>query len=114
MQMAKTSAKLAALADAGIPYISILTDPTTGGVTASFCHARGREHRRAGRPDRVRRAARHQADHRARTCLPGSSGAEFLLEHGFLDMVVHRREMKTTVATLLSHFSPDPALRAAW
>ena len=63
MQMAKTSSALARLHEAGVPYISILTDPTTGGVTASLRDARRREHRRTGGADRFRRPAGDQADH---------------------------------------------------
>ena len=63
MQMAKISAALMRLDEARLPYISVLTDPTTGGVTASFAMLGDLEHRRAGRADRLRRTARHRADH---------------------------------------------------
>ena len=63
MQMAKISSALMRLDEARLPYISVLTDPTTGGVTASFAMLGDLEHRRAGRADRLRRAARHRADH---------------------------------------------------
>ena len=63
MQLAKISAALARLDEARVPYISVLTDPTTGGVTASFRHAGRFEYRRTRSLDRIRRAARNRADH---------------------------------------------------
>ena len=65
MTLAKISAALAQLDDAGVPYISVLTDPTTGGTTASFAMLGRPEYRRAGRADRFCRAARDRADHTA-------------------------------------------------
>lgn len=105
MQMAKTSAKLARLADAGLPYISILTDPTTGGVTASYAMLGDVN---IGEPGALIGFAGPRVIKQTigKDLPPGFQRAEFLLEHGFLDMVVHRREMKSTVGTLLSHFRP--------
>jgi len=104
MQMAKTGAKLARLAEAHVPYISILTDPTTGGVTASFAMLGDVN---IGEPGALIGFAGPRVIKQTigKDLPPGFQRAEFLLEHGFLDMVVHRKEMKTTVATLLSHLA---------
>jgi acetyl-CoA carboxylase carboxyl transferase subunit beta len=106
MQMAKTSAKLARLADAGIPYISILTDPTTGGVTASYAMLGDVN---IGEPAALIGFAGPRVIKQTigRDLPQGFQRAEFLLEHGFLDMVVHRREMRQTVSVLLSHMSGE-------
>lgn len=101
MQMAKTSAKLARLGDAGIPYISILTDPTTGGVTASYSMLGDVNIAEPGAligfagPRVIKQTI-------GKDLPPGFQRSEFLVEHGFVDMVVHRKEMKQTVSTLLS------------
>ncbi len=104
MQMAKTSAKLARLADAHIPYISILTDPTTGGVTASYAMLGDVN---IGEPGALIGFAGPRVIRQTigKDLPPGFQRAEFLLEHGFLDMVVDRKEMKATVAVLLAHFA---------
>ncbi len=104
MQMAKTSAKLARLAEARVPYISILTDPTTGGVTASYAMLGDIN---IGEPGALIGFAGPRVIKQTigKDLPPGFQRAEFLLEHGFLDMVVHRKEMKSTVATLLSHLA---------
>jgi len=104
MQMAKTSAKLARLADAHIPYISILTDPTTGGVTASYAMLGDIN---IGEPGALIGFAGPRVIRQTigKDLPPGFQRAEFLLEHGFLDMVVDRKEMKATVAALLVHFA---------
>lgn len=104
MQMAKTSAALAKLSEAGLPYFSLLTDPTTGGVTASFsmlgdiilaepggliCFA----------GPRVIEQFMHEK-------LPaGAASAEFLLEHGMIDMIVPRHDLRQTLARLLRFYS---------
>ncbi len=104
MQMAKTSAKLARLADAHVGYISILTDPTTGGVTASFAMLGDVNIAEPGAligfagPRVIKQTI-------GRDLPPGFQRSEFLLEHGFLDMIVHRRELKATVAQMLTYFS---------
>lgn len=102
MQMAKTSAKLARLADARIPFISILTDPTTGGVTASFAMLGDIN---IGEPGALIGFAGPRVIKQTigKDLPPGFQRSDFLLEHGFLDMVVHRKEMKAAVGTLLSH-----------
>lgn len=101
MQMAKTSAKLALLSEAGIPYISLLTDPTTGGVTASFAMLGDFNIAEPGAMigfagQRVIRDTIGQE-------LPkGFQSAEFVLEHGFLDFIVDRRSLKTRLTSLLN------------
>lgn len=100
MQMAKTSAKLAQLADARLPYISILTDPTTGGVTASF--AMLGDVNIAEPKALIAFAGPRVVEQTIRKKLPpGFQKSEFLLEHGFVDMVVHRKELKSKLATVL-------------
>lgn len=101
MQMAKTSAKLARLGDAGIPYISLLTDPTTGGVTASYSMLGDVNIAEPGAligfagPRVIKQTI-------GKDLPPGFQRSEFLLEHGFVDLVVHRKEMKQTISSLLS------------
>jgi acetyl-CoA carboxylase carboxyl transferase subunit beta len=104
MQMAKTSAKLARLSEAAVPYISILTDPTTGGVTASYSMLGDVN---IGEPGAlIGFAGPRVIKQTIGKDLPqGFQRAEFLLDHGFLDMVVHRKEMKATVGQLLTHLA---------
>lgn len=103
MQMAKISAALARLEDAGLPYLSILTDPTTGGVTASF--AMLGELNIAEPGALIGFAGPRVIEQTIRESLPeGFQRSEFLLEHGFLDLVVARHEMKATLARCLRHF----------
>ena len=96
MQMAKTSAKLAQLADAGIPYISLCTDPTTGGTTASFAMLGDINISEPGAligfagPRVVR-------DTTGKELPDGFQTAEFVLEHGFLDFITHRQNLKNKV-----------------
>jgi acetyl-CoA carboxylase carboxyl transferase subunit beta len=102
MQMAKTSAKLARLADAGVGYISLLTDPTTGGVTASYAMLGDVIIAEPGAligfagPRVIKQTI-------GKDLPPGFQRAEFLLDHGFVDMVVHRRELRATIAQLLGY-----------
>jgi acetyl-CoA carboxylase carboxyl transferase subunit beta len=104
MQMAKTSAKLTRLADVKVPFISILTDPTTGGVTASYAMLGDVI---IGEPGALIGFAGPRVIKQTigKDLPPGFQRSEFLLEHGFLDMVVHRREMRDTVHTILMHLS---------
>ena len=104
MQMAKTSAKLARLSDAGVLYISILTDPTTGGVTASYAMLGDIN---IGEPGALIGFAGPRVIRQTigKDLPAGFQRAEFLLEHGFLDMVVHRRDMKPTVSKLVGMLS---------
>ena len=100
MQMAKTSAQLALLSEAKLPYISILTDPTTGGVTASF--AMLGDFNIAEPKALIGFAGPRVVRETIGKDLPeGFQSAEFVLEHGFLDTIVDRKELKQTVADLL-------------
>lgn len=101
MQMAKTSAKLLQLAQAKLPYISLLTDPTMGGVTASFAMLGDFNIAEPGAligfagPKVIR-------DSMGRDLPKGFQTAEFLVEHGFLDFIVDRRVLKSTLSRLLN------------
>ncbi|MFN5664349.1 MAG: carboxyl transferase domain-containing protein, partial [Bacteroidota bacterium] len=100
MQMAKTSAKLALLAKEGIPYISLLTDPTTGGVTASF--AMLGDFNIAEPEALIGFAGPRVIRETIGKDLPkGFQSSEFLLEHGFVDMIVNRTELKSRLGKLL-------------
>src|SRR5678816_4825800 len=102
MQMAKISSALGRLDRAGLPYLSILTDPTTGGVTASF--AMLGDLNIAEPKALIGFAGPRVIEQTIRQSLPeGFQRSEFLLEHGFLDLVVHRAELKATVARCLRH-----------
>ena len=100
MQMAKTSAKLARLSDAGIPYIAVLTDPTTGGTTASFAMLGDIHIAEPGAL--IGFAGQRVIKQTIGQDLPeGFQTAEFLLEHGFVDLIVARQEMRATLARIL-------------
>ena len=100
MQMAKTSAALGRLADAGIPYISVLTDPTMGGVSASF--AMLGDINIAEPKALIGFAGPRVIEQTVRETLPeGFQRSEFLLEHGTIDMIVDRREMRAKISNLL-------------
>jgi len=100
MQLAKVSAALAKLDDAKIPYISLLTDPTTGGVTASFAMLGDLNISEPGAL--IGFAGPRVLEQTIRQKLPeGFQRAEFLLEHGFLDAVVPRKELKNFIASSL-------------
>ena len=110
MQLAKTSAKLAQLSDAGIPYISLCTDPTTGGTTASFAMLGDINISEPGAliafagPRVVR-------DTTGKELPEGFQTAEFLLEHGFLDFITHRKDLKQKLSLYLDLIQNQP-LRA--
>ena len=110
MQLAKTSVRLAQLADAGIPYISLCTDPTTGGTTASFAMLGDINIAEPGAligfagPRIVR-------DTTGKELPEGFQTSEFLLEHGFLDFITHRRELKNKVNHYIDLITNQP-LRA--
>ena len=107
MQLAKTSVKLAQLADAGLPYISLCTDPTTGGTTASFAMLGDINIREPGAligfagPRIVR-------DTTGKELPEGFQTAEFLLEHGFLDFITLRRDLKNKVNQYLDLIMNQP------
>ncbi|MEX2116007.1 MAG: acetyl-CoA carboxylase, carboxyltransferase subunit beta [Bacteroidota bacterium] len=101
MQLAKTSAKLAQLSDAGIPFVSVLTDPTTGGVTASFAMLGDINIAEPGAL--IGFAGPRVIKQTIGKDLPkGFQRSEFLVEKGFVDMVVHRKDMKEAVSKILS------------
>jgi acetyl-CoA carboxylase carboxyl transferase subunit beta len=103
MQMAKTSAKLALLAEENIPYISILTHPTTGGTTASYAML-GDVHIAEPRA-LIGFAGPRVIKQTIGQDLPdGFQKSEFLLEHGFVDVIIHRHEMKNRLAGMLRFF----------
>ena len=103
MQMAKTSAKLTRLAKAGIPYFSFLTDPTTGGVTASF--AMLGDVNFAEPEALIGFAGPRVIKETIKRDLPdGFQTSEFLLEHGFLDFIVDRKDLKERIGDLLYFF----------
>jgi acetyl-CoA carboxylase carboxyl transferase subunit beta len=103
MQMAKTSAKLSLLAEAKIPYISFLTDPTTGGVTASYAMLGDLNIAEPGAL--IGFAGPRVVKETIGKDLPkGFQTSEFVLEHGFLDKIVNRLEMKSKLARLLKMF----------
>ena len=100
MQMAKTSAKLALLAEATLPYVSLLTDPTTGGVTASY--AMLGDFNIAEPEALIGFAGPRVIRETIGKDLPkGFQSAEFVLEHGFLDFIVDRKDLKDKLASLL-------------
>jgi acetyl-CoA carboxylase carboxyl transferase subunit beta len=102
MQMAKVASALAQLDDAGLPFISVLTDPTTGGVTASFAMLGDLI---IGEPKAlIGFAGPRVIEQTIRQKLPKDfQRSEFLLEHGMLDMVVDRREMRDTIIKILGY-----------
>lgn len=108
MQMAKTSVKLVELADAGLPFISLLTNPTTGGTTASFSMLGDVNLAEPGAligfagPRVIKQTIGQDLP-------PGFQRSEFLLEKGFLDRIVQRSEIKTTLETMLAFFMPREA-----
>src|SRR6266567_2482686 len=105
MQLAKISAALARLDETRVPYISVLTDPTTGGVTASFAMLGDLNIAEPGAligfagPRVIEQTIRQKLP-------PGFQRSEFLLEHGMLDAVVHRKEMKAYIARALEFMTP--------
>lgn len=106
MQMAKTSARLAQLAEEKIPYISVMTDPTTGGITASFAML-GDVHIAEPKALIGFAGPRVIRETIGRDLPEGFQRAEFLLEHGFIDAIVHRKDLKSNLAKLLKLLLPD-------
>ena len=111
MQMAKISGALARLDRAGLPYIAVLTDPTTGGVSASFAMLGDLN---IGEPKaQIGFAGPRVIEQTIRQKLPdGFQRSEFLIEKGMLDLVVDRREMKSMLAQALRFMGATPAARA--
>ena len=103
MQMAKTSAKLTRLAKAKLPYISLMTDPTTGGVTASYAMLGDLNIAEPGAL--IGFAGPRVIKETIKKDLPdGFQKSEFLLEHGFLDFIVDRKELKQKLSDLIDYF----------
>jgi acetyl-CoA carboxylase carboxyl transferase subunit beta len=103
MQMAKTSAKLTQLAKAKIPYISLMTDPTTGGVSASYAMLGDLNVAEPGAL--IGFAGPRVIKETIKKDLPeGFQTSEFLLEKGFLDLIINRKDLKDTISTLLMMF----------
>ena len=112
MQMAKTSAILAKLSQNSVPYISVLTDPTMGGVSASFAML-GDIH--IAEPKAlIGFAGPRVIEQTVREQLPeGFQRSEFLLEHGAIDMIVDRRDLRDRIASLCLMLSNKPAVQTA-
>jgi acetyl-CoA carboxylase carboxyl transferase subunit beta len=108
LQMAKTSAAIAKLGAKGTPYISVLTDPTTGGVSASLAMLGDVN---IAEPNAlIGFAGPRVIEQTVRQTLPeGFQRSEFLLDHGAIDMIVDRREMRVQIAELLAKFEHRPA-----
>lgn len=105
MQLAKISAALARMDDAQVPYVSVMTDPTTGGVTASFAMLGDLNIAEPGAL--IGFAGPRVIEQTIRQKLPeGFQRSEFLLEHGMLDAVVHRRDMKPYISRALAFMTP--------
>ncbi len=108
MQMPRTTVAIAELREAGLPYIVVLTDPTTGGVTASYAML-GDIH--VAEPNAlIGFAGQRVIESTIREKLPeGFQRAEYLLDHGMVDMVVHRRELRRRLAQLIAYLAPRRA-----
>ena len=106
MQMPRTTVGLAELKDAGLPYIVVLTDPTTGGVTASYAMLGDVQIAEPGAL--IGFAGQRVIEQTIREKLPeGFQRAEYLLEHGMIDMVVPRSQLKEKLGLLISYLSPE-------
>lgn len=108
MQMPKTTVAIAMLREAGLPYIVVMTDPTTGGVTASYAMLGDVQLAEPGAL--IGFAGQRVIEQTIREKLPeGFQRAEYLLEHGMLDMVVHRHRLRETLASLTDYLCPERA-----
>jgi acetyl-CoA carboxylase carboxyl transferase subunit beta len=108
MQMAKTSAALAKMTEKGLPFISVMTDPTMGGVSASL--AMLGDINVAEPKALIGFAGPRVIEQTVRETLPeGFQRSEFLLEHGAIDMIIDRREMRDTLARILAKFMNLPS-----
>jgi acetyl-CoA carboxylase carboxyl transferase subunit beta len=106
MQMPRTTAAIAELKEAGLPYIVVLTDPTTGGVTASYAMLGDIHIAEPGAL--IGFAGQRVIEQTIREKLPeGFQRAEYLLEHGMLDMVVPRRELRETLGRVIGYVTPE-------
>lgn len=104
MQLAKTSSKLAQLSEAGVPYISLLTDPTTGGITASFAMLGDLN---IGEPNALIGFAgpRVVKETIGKNLPEGFQTAEFVQEHGFLDLIVERKNLKEKLSQIIRMYA---------
>ncbi|WNC73502.1 acetyl-CoA carboxylase, carboxyltransferase subunit beta [Thalassotalea psychrophila] len=111
MQMAKTSAALAKMSEKGLPFVSVLTDPTMGGVSASLAMLGDIN---VGEPKAlIGFAGPRVIEQTVRETLPeGFQRSEFLLDHGAIDMIVDRRQMRSTLARMIAKFMghPEPTI----
>ncbi|MDR9435822.1 MAG: acetyl-CoA carboxylase, carboxyltransferase subunit beta [Thiohalophilus sp.] len=109
MQMAKTSAALARMSKKGIPFVSVMTDPTMGGVSASLAMLGDIN---AAEPNAlIGFAGPRVIEQTVRETLPeGFQRSEFLLEHGAIDMIIDRREMRDRLANVLAMLTQQPSL----
>ena len=106
MQMPRTTVALAELKEAGLPYVVVLTDPTTGGVTASYAMLGDVQIAEPGAL--IGFAGARVIEQTIREKLPeGFQRAEYLLEHGIIDMVVRRHDLKDRLASLIEYLGPD-------
>jgi acetyl-CoA carboxylase carboxyl transferase subunit beta len=106
MQLPKTTVAITELREAGLPYIVVLTDPTTGGVTASYAMLGDIQIAEPGAL--IGFAGQRVIEQTIREKLPeGFQRAEYLLEHGMIDMVVPRGELKEKLALLISYLCPE-------
>ncbi len=106
MQMPRTTVAIAELKEAGLPYIVVLTDPTTGGVTASYAMLGDIHIAEPGAL--IGFAGQRVIESTIREKLPeGFQRAEYLLAHGMIDMVVHRKDLRQTLAQLIGYLAPD-------
>ncbi|MFC7537970.1 acetyl-CoA carboxylase, carboxyltransferase subunit beta [Sphingomonas sp. GCM10030256] len=106
MQMPRTTVALAQLHEAGLPYIVVLTDPTTGGVTASYAMLGDVQLAEPGAL--IGFAGQRVIEQTIREKLPeGFQRAEYLLEHGMIDMVVHRADLRERLGTLIDYLAPQ-------
>ncbi|WP_205481093.1 acetyl-CoA carboxylase, carboxyltransferase subunit beta [Sphingomonas arenae] len=106
MQMPRSTVVLAQLREAGLPYIVVLTDPTTGGVTASYAMLGDIQIAEPGAL--IGFAGQRVIEQTIREKLPeGFQRAEYLLEHGMIDMVVHRADLRATLAKLIGYLAPE-------
>ena len=101
LQMAKTSAAVAKHDEAGLLYVSVMTHPTTGGVTASFAMLGDIQLAEPGCPDPVCGSPGHQSRPSGEKLPKGFQRAQFQYDHGFLDRIVDRREMRDTLGRIL-------------
>jgi acetyl-CoA carboxylase carboxyl transferase subunit beta len=108
MQMPKTTVAIAELKEAGLPYIVVLTDPTTGGVTASYAMLGDVQLAEPGAL--IGFAGRRVIESTIREKLPeGFQRAEYLLDHGMVDMVIERRDLRSRLAQLIAYLTPSKA-----